>query len=258
MIQILALGDVVGTRTLEVLKKQLWQKRDELHVDFVIANGENATEIHGLCTRDAKLLLDCGVDLITLGNHTYGMRDLYDFLEQNPRDIIRPANYPAQAPGCGYTIRDICSWRALCINVNGTVFMEPLDSPFEAIERILTREAGNYDFAIADLHAEATSEKLALSRAFDGRVAVMFGTHTHVATADEQILPQGSGYITDLGMSGPTGGILGTKTEAVLCKMRNHMPAHFTVADGDIKIHGALFTVDPAGGRCTAVKRITF
>ena len=258
MIRILALGDVVGTRTLDVLQKELWQKRREWNVDFVIANGENATDIHGLCTRDAKRLLDCGVDLVTLGNHTYGMRDLYDFLEQMPDSIIRPANYPPGAPGCGYTIRDICSWRALCINVNGTVFMEPLDSPFEAIERILAREQGKYDFAIADLHAEATSEKIALARAFDGRVTVMFGTHTHVATADEQILPGGSGYITDLGMSGPTDGILGTKAEAVLCKMRKHMPAHFTVADGDISVCGALFTVDPSTARCVEVKRICF
>ena len=258
MIRILTLGDVVGTQTISVLKDKLWKKRAEYGADFVIANGENATDIRGLCTRDANALLESGVDLITLGNHTYGMRDLYDFLEQNPRDIIRPANYPPQNPGCGYTIRDVCSWRVLCINVNGTVYMEPLDSPFDSIERILTREKGNYDVAIADLHAEATSEKIALSRAFDGRIAVMFGTHTHVTTADEQILPGGSGYITDLGMCGPTDGILGTKAEAVLCKMRSHMPAHFTVADGDIKIHGALFTVDPSTARCVEVKRICF
>ena len=258
MIRILALGDIVGTQTLGVLKEQLWKKRTEYNVDFVIANGENATDIRGLCARDANALLDCGVDLITLGNHTYGMRDLYDFLEQRPDSIIRPANYPPSAPGCGYTVRDICSWRVLCININGTVFMEPLSCPFETVERILEREKGNYDFAVADLHAEATSEKIALARAFDGRITVMFGTHTHVPTADEQILPSGSGYITDLGMSGPTDGILGTKTEAVLCKMRNHMPAHFTVADGAIAVHGAIFTVDPSTARCVEVKRICF
>ncbi len=258
MLQILAIGDVVGTRTLEVLRAKLWQKRTELCVDFVIANGENATDVHGLNCRDARILLDCGVDLITLGNHTYTMRDLHEFLEGNPESIIRPANYPPAAPGCGYAVRDVNGWRVLCLNVNGTTFMEPLDSPFGAIERILDREDGRYDIAVADLHAEATSEKLALAHAFDGRLTVMFGTHTHVQTADEQILPRGSGYITDLGMSGPVNGILGTKCEAVLTKMRDHMPAHFTVADGEIAICGALFTVDPSAKKCVAVKRVKF
>lgn len=258
MLHILALGDIVGTRTIDVLRAKLWQKREELGADLVIANGENATDVHGLNCRDARALLDCGVDLITLGNHTFTMRDLHPFLDNNPELIIRPANYPPSAPGCGYTVRDVNGWRVLCLNVNGTTFMEPLDSPFGAIERILDREEGRYDIAVADLHAEATSEKLSLARAFDGRLTVMFGTHTHVQTADEQILPHGSGYITDLGMSGPTDGILGTKSEAVLTKMRDRMPAHFTVAEGEIALCGALFTVDPAAKRCVAVKRIKF
>jgi metallophosphoesterase (TIGR00282 family) len=184
MLHILALGDIVGGAAIDRLRATLWQKRRELNVDFVVANGENATDIHGLNARDAKAILDCGVDLITLGNHTYTMRDLHAFLDNNPNDIIRPANYPAACPGCGYTIHDVCGWRALCISVNGTTFMEPLDSPFEAVEKILNREAGKYDFALLDIHAEATSEKLAIARAFDGRVSVMFGTHTHVQTAD--------------------------------------------------------------------------
>lgn len=258
MLQILAIGDIVGTRTVELLRERLWRVRDELCVDLVIANGENATDIHGLCARDARALLDSGVDVITLGNHTYTMRDLHGFLENNPQSIIRPANYPPSAPGCGYTVRDVNGWRVLCLGVNGTTFMEPLDSPFTAIEKILDREDGHYDIAVADLHAEATSEKLALARTFDGRLTVMFGTHTHVTTADEQVLPHGSGYITDLGMSGPADGILGTKTEAVLTKMRDHMPAHFTVAEGEIRFSAALFTVDPSAKRTMAVKRIQF
>ena len=258
MLQILAIGDIVGTRTVELLRERLWRVRDGLHADLVVANGENATDIHGLCARDARALLDSGVDVITLGNHTYTMRDLHVFLENNPESIIRPANYPPSAPGCGYTVRDVNGWRVLCLGVNGTTFMEPLDSPFTAIERILDREDGRYDIAVADLHAEATSEKLALARAFDGRLTVMFGTHTHVTTADEQVLPHGSGYITDLGMSGPVGGILGTKTEAVLTKMRDHLPAHFTVAEGEIRFSAALFTVDPSAKRCVAVKRVQF
>lgn len=257
MIRILAIGDIVGTKTLELLSKRLWGWRRELQIDFVVANGENATEIHGICARDARLLLDAGTDLITLGNHTYGIRDIYDFLDAEASTIIRPANYPPTCPGCGYAIRDVCGYRLLCININGTVFMEPLDNPFTTIERILEREQGHYDTALLDIHAEATSEKLAIARKFDGKIGIMFGTHTHVATADEQVLPNGSGYITDLGMSGPEDGILGTRTEAVLCRMQTHMPAHFTVAEGELRIHGAVFEWDPSANRCRSVRRVT-
>ena len=136
--------------------------------------------------------------------------------------------------------------------------MEPLADPFDTVERILTREAGDYDAALMDIHAEATSEKLALARVFDGRITAMFGTHTHVPTADEQILPRGSGYITDLGMTGPVDSILGTDPTAVITKFRTHMPQRFTVAQGPIRACGALFEIDPAAGKCLSVKRITF
>lgn len=258
MIRILALGDIVGARTLEVLRAKLWKKRAELSADFVIANGENTSEIHGLNAKDAGALLDCGVDLITLGNHAFGMRDLYDYLDGHPESIVRPANYPASCPGCGYTIREVCGYRVLCMNVNGTVFMEPLDSPFDAVEKILRREEGKYDLSLLDIHAEATSEKIAIARAFDGKISAMFGTHTHVATADARVLPGGSGYITDLGMSGPEDGVLGTRTDAVLTKLRSHMPAHFTVAEGEIVLRGALISLDPGTGFCRGIERVTF
>jgi metallophosphoesterase (TIGR00282 family) len=258
MIRILTIGDVVGSATIDLLTARLRSEARALGADLILANGENATGIHGLGFKDAHALWDAGVDLITLGNHTYGMRDIYTLLDDRPDAIIRPLNYPAAAPGCGYAILDVKGWRVLCMNVNGTAFMEALASPFDAVESVLRREAGRYDLSILDVHAEATSEKYAIARAFDGRISAMFGTHTHVATADEQILPGGSGYITDIGMSGPVGGILGTKTEAVLTKMRDKMPAHFTVAEGKITIHGALFTLDPSNGRCVEVKRITF
>ena len=258
MIQILTIGDIVGTAALDVLAAKLRTQASLLHADLIIANGENVTGIHGLGAKDAHALWDTGVDIITLGNHTYGMRDIYPLLDDRPDAIIRPLNYPPSAPGCGYTICDVNGWRVLCMNVNGTAFMEPLASPFEVVERALQRESGRYDVAVLDIHAEATSEKYAIARAFDGRIAAMFGTHTHVATADEQILPGGSGYITDIGMSGPDNGILGTRTEAVLTKMRDKMPSHFTVADGPITIRGALFTLDPSSGKCLAVKRVQF
>ena len=253
--RILALGDIVGTQTLDTLRSKLWELRRRERIDLVIANGENVSDIRGICARDAEALLDTGVDLITLGNHAWGKRDLYAFLENETR-IIRPANYPPEAPGCGYTVLHADGWRVLCINVCGRVYMEPLASPFDTVDRILERERGSYDFAVMDIHAEATSEKLALAHYFDGRIAVMFGTHTHVPTADLQILPHGSGYVTDLGMCGPKNGILGTDKDAVLEKFRTLMPVRFSVADGEILCNGVVFETD--GNRVKDLKRIDF
>ena len=255
--RILALGDVVGSATVPYLRQHLWSVRRREKIDLVIANGENTTEIRGLCARDAEELLDTGVDLITLGNHAFGMRDLYPVLEDGER-IIRPANYPPTAPGSGYTVLDVDGWRLLCINVSGRVYLDPLADPFETVERILEREKGNYDLAVMDIHAEATSEKLALAYAFDGRVQVMFGTHTHVPTADGRVLPHGSGYVTDLGMCGPTDSILGTKKEAVIHRFRTQMPTRFEVAEGEISAQGVIFDLNCAQKRVTEVKRIEF
>ena len=257
MMRILAIGDVVGSAAVEYLNRSLWDLRKKEKIDFVVANGENATDCRGVLPRDADVLLATGVDLITLGNHTYGMREIYPYLDDAAR-VIRPANYPPTAPGCGYTIVRADGARILCINISGRVFMDPLASPFDTVDRILEREKGSYDFALMDIHAEATSEKLALAHYFDGRIAVMFGTHTHVQTADEQILPHGSGYITDLGMCGPENGILGTERETVIERFRTMMPARFHVADGKIVAHGAIFDVDPDAGRVKSVKRIVF
>ena len=253
--RILALGDVVGSRTIDYLQDTLWRIRQKEGVDLVIANGENATEIRGLSAGDAKALLDTGVDVITLGNHTYGMRDLYPFLEE-ATNVIRPANYPPEAPGSGYTIVRIDGWRVLCINVNGRVYLDAFASPFDTVDRILEREKGNYDLSVMDIHAEATREKLALAHYFDGRIDVMFGTHTHVPTADEGILPKGSGYVTDLGMCGPVNGILGTAKEPVIERFRTLMPVRFAVADGEIRAQGVLFDWD--GSRVKSVKRLAF
>ena len=255
--RILALGDVVGSATVPYLQQHLWGIRRKEKIDFVIANGENATEIRGLSAHDAEAILDAGVDLVTLGNHAFGMRDLYPVLEDGER-IIRPANYPPAAPGSGYTVMDVDGWRLLCINVSGRVYLDPLSDPFDTVERILEREKGNYDCAVMDIHAEATSEKLAMGYVFDGRVQVMFGTHTHVPTADTRILPHGSGYVTDLGMCGPTDGILGTKREAVIHRFRTQMPTRFEVAEGPIEAQGVIFDLDCGQKKVTAVRRITF
>ena len=256
--KILAIGDVVGKRSIDYLASHLRPIQTSLGVDFTVANGENASEIHGLSKRDAEAILDAGVDLITLGNHAFGSRDIYTFLDDR-EDIIRPANYPATCPGTGYTVRPVNGLRLLCMNLSGTAFMDPLDNPFTVVDRILERERGRYDIAILDFHAEATSEKLAMGYHLDGRVQIVFGTHTHVPTADLRILPKGTGYVTDLGMTGPVNGILGTDAEAVLCKMRTHMPARFTVADGPIEAQAVLFTLeDKPPYRCVRMERVTF
>ena len=257
-LRILAVGDVVGKAGLSHLSATLNKQKQALGVDLCIVNGENASEIKGLCRADAEQLLYAGADIITLGNHAYSAPDTGAFLDERPDVIIRPANYPPSNPGYGYTVTDACGIRVLCINLLGTVHMDPLDNPFLTLERILEAQKGNYDIAVLDMHAEATSEKIAMARAFDGRLAIIFGTHTHVATADLQILPGGTGYVTDLGMSGPEGGVIGAKTEPVLRMLRDHMPARFSVADGRVRAHAVLFCVDTDTGRTTSAKQLVF
>ncbi len=255
--KILAIGDIVGSAAVDYLGQVLWKKRAALGADFVIANGENASEIHGVSAADAEEILAAGVDVITLGNHTCGRKDIFTMLGDS-RYIIRPANYPALMPGSGSTVVNIGGYRILCINVLGTALMEAQACPFATVDKILAAEQGNYDVSVLDIHAESTSEKIALARYFDGRINVIFGTHTHVPTADEQILSGGTGYITDLGMSGPTNGVIGADADMVIERMRTKIPLFFKVADGEIKVQGALFDVDTDSGRVREVSRISF
>ncbi|MBE6584534.1 MAG: YmdB family metallophosphoesterase [Ruminococcaceae bacterium] len=254
--KILSIGDIVGVRAISYLRQRLWKLRDAQKIDYVIANGENASEIHGLSSCDARAILDCGVDFITLGNHTWNKRDIYQFLDANPESIIRPANYPGSAPGYGHSIVTVNGYRLLIMNVLGQAFMEPVGDPFDTLELILAREEGNYDLSILDIHAEATSEKYAIARVFDGKIDIIFGTHTHVPTADVQILPAGTAYVTDLGMTGPRNGVLGVDAQRTLTKMRMHMPAQFTVADGEIRADAVIFEFD--GQKITKAERIEF
>lgn len=255
--RILAIGDVVGSKSVDYLSDRLFRVKRELGVDFTVANGENASEIHGIAPKEAENLFSAGVDVITLGNHAFGRREIYEMLDGNTR-IIRPANYPRTAHGTGHTVVGCLGKRILCINVQGTALMEPLACPFESVERILERERGKYDVSILDVHAEATSEKLAIAHCFDGRISIIFGTHTHVPTADEQILPRGTGYITDIGMTGPVDSVIGTDKYDVIEKFRTRMPTRFKVAAGDIKACGAIFDVDIDTGRVTSVRRVRF
>ena len=256
--KILALGDVVGERTLQFLARTLPQKRRELGADLVIVNGENVCDIKGISPAAADALLDCGADIITSGNHVFDRRDAYAYLDSS-KTLIRPLNYPPEAPGEGArVVVSADGWQVLVLNVSGCAFMDALANPIASVERALDSYRGKYDVAVLDIHAEATSEKLAIARYFDGRIAVMFGTHTHVQTADEQVLPGGSGYITDLGMTGPTDGILGVVSDAVIARNRTRLPQRFTVAGGEIRASGAFFDVDPSTGRVKAVSRVNF
>ena len=253
--KILAIGDIVGLKSVDYLADRLFRVRGELGVDMVIANGENATEIHGVSKREALAIFDAGVDVITLGNHTYRKADICEVLSGDA-NIIRPANYPPLAPGAGHLIFNVRGKRVLCINVLGVAFMEPLACPFETVDRILRDESGNYDIAVLDIHAEATSEKIALGRYFDGRINVIFGTHTHVQTSDARVLPSGTGFITDVGMCGPINSILGVRSDIVIEKLRLHMPKKFEYAQGEIKAHGAVFTVQ--NGKALSAETVAF
>lgn len=256
--KILVIGDIVGEGALSYLGSKLPQKRREIGADLVIANGENVCDIHGISPRAAEALFDAGVDFITTGNHVFDRRDVHGLLNDSRR-IVRPCNYPAECPGEGsFVVTSGEGWRVLVVNVSGSVFMDAMGDPFRAVEGELLRRARSYDLAVLDVHAEATSEKLALARYFDGRFAVIFGTHTHVPTADEQVLPNGTGYITDVGMVGPVCSILGVTPDDVIGRMRTHMPHRFTVASGEISADAAVFDVDPVTAKTRTVRRVKF
>ena len=255
--KILCLGDVVGPCAVDRLCERLWQYRKENKIDFVMLNGENADEGNGLTKATAERLLAAGVDVITGGNHIFQKREIYSYLDDEER-ILRPANYPAELPGKGDTILDVCGWRILIINVQGTVFMDPLDCPFRTVEKILDRNAGRYDLSLLDIHAEATSEKISLARQFDGKIDMIVGTHTHVPTADARILPAGSGYVTDLGMCGVTESALGVKVDCVIRKLRYKIPTKFVLEEGNVTFQGVEFVKSPQTVGVEFVTRVEF
>lgn len=258
MLNILCLGDVVANEGLGYLERsgRLRKLRDRLRADLVIVNGENSAEGNGITPDSAERLYDCGADVITGGNHTWRRKEIHSFLDSEEY-IIRPLNYPANAAGMGYVIVNVSGCRVLVLNVAGTVYLEPVAPPAEAVERVLKKESGKYDIAVCDIHAEATSEKLFFAKYFDGRLSAVFGTHTHVPTADIQILPGGTGYITDLGMCGSMNGILGVKTECIIHKFTVRTPVKFESASGNPQLNGALFEIDESTGKCVRAERIS-
>ena len=254
---ILCIGDVVGSAGCSFLRAHLPALKKLKAVDMVVVNGENSADGNGILPASAGYLFDSGVDVITTGNHVFRRREVYNLLEQNER-LLRPANYPDAAPGTGFVVVDFGYTRAAVINLLGTVYLEALRCPFETADRLITRaRAEDARVILLDFHAEATAEKKALAFYLDGRVTAVFGTHTHTQTADEQILPDGTGFITDLGMTGPYHSVLGAQPELAIRKMKDKMPVRFAAAEGPCFLNGCLFQVDPQTGRCIACERIS-
>ena len=250
------MGDVVGSPGRDALKRCLPFVRDQYKIDACIVNGENAAGGFGLTAQTAEELFETGVDFITGGNHIFDKRDFKAYLEETDR-VIRPVNYPPGVAGRGVGVLAVNGTSVGIINVMGRTFMPPVDDPFRAIDCALSDIAGDAKIIIVDVHAEATSEKVALGRYLDGKVAAVYGTHTHVQTADEQILPGGTAYITDLGMTGPTEGIIGMESEAVLDRFITGFSERFSVQKtGTKQFCAAVVTIDPQSGRATDIKRI--
>lgn len=254
--RILMIGDVVGAPGCEFVRRRLPAFKKWKGIDFCIANGENSAVGNGILPASAQHLFDSGVDIITTGNHVFNRREVYAFLDER-RDVIRPANYPDDNPGTGFAVADLGRTQIAVLNLSGNAFMqENLENVFRCAERML-QTLRSYRIIVVDLHAESTGEKRALAFFLDGKVSVVAGTHTHVQTADEQILPGGTGYITDLGMTGPKQSVLGVRSEIIIGRMRTGMPARFDVPETDECIlNGCIFDVDEKSGKTVALERV--
>lgn len=256
--KILVIGDVTSPGGASHLEKNLWAVRKKYGIDFCVVNGENASFITGIGEECAKRLLRSGADVITGGNHTLQNASAHKMLDEIA-EVLRPINYSDAASGHGYAVVDTGACRVLVINALGVVHMDPaLDSPYPFIDRVLSEQKGKFDLSILDVHAEATGEKLAIAHNYDGKISVIFGTHTHVPTADSTVLPGGTGYVTDVGMCGESGGILGMEKGSVIFKMKTKLPGRFKCAEGNVVADAVIFDVDEATARVRETKRIRF
>ncbi|HCP15453.1 MAG TPA: TIGR00282 family metallophosphoesterase [Peptococcaceae bacterium] len=255
--KILFLGDVVGRPGRRILKDALPRLVRSLEPDMVIANGENAAAGNGLTEETAREIYSAGVDVITMGNHTWDKKEIFDFIDTDPH-LIRPANYPPGTPGKGWTIYESRAGkpRIAVINLMGRVFLNAIECPFRMADILVEEARKQTPIIIVDFHAEATSEKIAMGWHLDGRVSAVVGTHTHVQTADERILPLGTAYITDAGMTGPRDSILGIKPDIIVRKFLTQMPARFEVAEGIAQINGVLIQTDDQTGLATEICKI--
>ncbi len=250
---ILCIGDIVGTPGCEMVYSQLKYLKQDYAVDFVIANGENAATGNGITSDKAEKLLECGVDVITLGNHGFSKPDAAQLMDSG-FPMVRPINLPTGTPGKGVIIKEACGKKIAVVNALGRVYLNPINSPFEAIKECVESLSHKADIIIVDFHAEATSEKAALAWYLDGKVTAVYGTHTHVQTADERLLPGGTAFITDIGMTGPYNSILGIDKDIAVSRFVTLMHKRFSVAQGNCQLNGILISADSK--TATSITRI--
>lgn len=251
--KVLAVGDVVGAPGMERVRRHLRRLKKSTEADFVVVNGENASVV-GITPDQAEDILDVGADVITLGNHSFSKREITAYMDESAR-IIRPANYAPQVPGRGWGVYESKCGDVAVIDLIGRCGMDyGPDNPFLMVDKILGQI--NARFILVELHAEATSEKLAMGYMLDGRVSAVWGTHTHVPTADTRVLPKGTGYVTDLGMTGPRDSVLGIRPELSIARFRGDLTERYRWAEGPTKMEGVLFTLDAATGKCLKVRRV--
>ena len=256
-IKILAIGDIVGRPGRDIIKQKLPELIQTHRIDFTVVNAENVAGGSGVTPETLNELLSYGINALTSGDHIWKRKEIIPELTRTDR-LIRPANYPAEAAGKGYTILETANRSPIAVvNLVGRTFMpSPANCPFHAIDQILTELSTRTKVIVVDAHMEATSEKIALGWYLDGRVSFVFGTHTHIQTADECILPRGTAYITDVGMTGPYDSVLGRKKEQVLAAFTTGMPNRFEVATDNIRLGGAIVTIDTETGHATSIERV--
>ncbi len=257
MINILFIGDINGKPGRKTVKALLPGLTKEKKIDFVVANGENMAGGFGLTRKTFDEIMPAGIDVLTTGNHIWDKKELLTFIDSE-KELLRPANFPPSNPGRGYDIYKTKNKGAkiAVINLQGRIFMPPVDCPFRAAEAILGEIKGKADIIIVDFHAEATSEKKAMGFFLDGKVTAVIGTHTHIATADNQIFDNGTAYITDAGMTGPHDSVIGVKKEIILNKFITSLPEHFETAKEGARLNGVLISASMPGGKATEIERI--
>ena len=254
--KILFIGDIVGSPGREAIKKLLPGLIKEHSLDFVVANAENVAGGSGITLKTADDLFASGVDVLTSGDHIWKRNEIFELLNTEKR-ILRPLNFPSSSPGQGSSVFKTKTGKNIgVINVNGRVFMDPLECPFKTSLKAAEELSKETNIIIVDMHAEATSEKVALGWYLDGKVSAVLGTHTHIQTADEKILPKGTAYITDAGMTGPYDSVIGRKVEDVLQRFLTLLPTRFEVAESNIQLHGALLDIDNKTGKAVSIERV--
>jgi len=252
------IGDIVGKPGREALRKAVAILKKRENIDFVIANGENAAGGSGITAKVFKEIIGSGVDIVTSGDHIFKKKEIFEIIDYQDR-LLRPANYPEGVPGSGWAVLSAENGSKVgVININGRVFMEPLDCPFRKAEELVKKIKQDTSVIIVDIHAEATSEKIAMGWYLNGRVSAVLGTHTHVQTSDERILPDENhtAYITDVGMTGPIDSVIGRKTEQILLRFLNHTPTRFEIAEENLQLQGAIVEIDEDSGQATSIKRV--